>query len=260
MRTAYRRFLYLDSEEVLNALACLEGGDIESRTDQILSETEGGLGLKLSIPASLMSISAGGQKRWQILTQMRRKRTTHSAVAELLDRLQASGDLRAAERETTFYENELIIVDGEMQFWPYTPGSVNRDYGPLMPLTRDSGPLGWLASVGENSTVRHRRELGLPESLTAVIRLNRRMFALMTLEADYVVVRDAAELTRSVTVVGQVGVIPRPSEKLSIMRIAGGLRATWRLTEDAIGDRGLIDLPSETNGEVAIVRPLCIFK
>jgi hypothetical protein len=58
-RNIYRRFLYLDSDGVMNSLSSLEGGDIDEVLERILSVKEGHAGLALDVWAA--NISAGGK-------------------------------------------------------------------------------------------------------------------------------------------------------------------------------------------------------
>lgn len=51
MSSLVRHFLYLDTEEVLNVLSCLNDGDIEERTTKTIRNAGGAL--KLSIPLLL---------------------------------------------------------------------------------------------------------------------------------------------------------------------------------------------------------------
>jgi hypothetical protein len=101
----YKRFLYIDENEVLNSLSGIEGGAI----DEILQRMgeEGGSGLGIDIGANLPGVGsakagANKKKAQRLEEEIRRKRTVHSATVALLDKL---------------HEDEAIgIIEG-----PYTP-------------------------------------------------------------------------------------------------------------------------------------------
>ena len=84
---AYRSFLYLNGDEVINSLSALQGGDIDEILTRTAEEGGGEVGAELNVGAAK---GKGGRKRSRRSEEeIRRKRTEPSATALLLRKLHA---------------------------------------------------------------------------------------------------------------------------------------------------------------------------
>jgi hypothetical protein len=86
-RNVYRRYLYLDEEEVLNSLTAVHGGEVAQATQRILNAGEGGGGVALA--AWVANVEASGRKSHEIEREVTLRQTAHSAVTALLSALDA---------------------------------------------------------------------------------------------------------------------------------------------------------------------------
>lgn len=208
-RALYRRYLYLDVDEILNALACLEGGEVAAFTDRVLQES--GRNLKASFGNNMIGFELGGQGRRQVEQHMRRMRTTHSAITELLRRLRESGDLMNADakpdgKPVQIVENDLVEFSGTIRIWP-TPM-------PVLPPTLSFFDF---FRPPVDALTQRRQSLRLPRTVTVLISVGATGDrALMTLDCDYIVAGDRGDISRRVTVIGQVDAIPAGQEELRV--------------------------------------------
>lgn len=86
----YKRFLYIDENDVLNSLSAMEGGAIEEILQNIAKESSSGLGgdLGVDVPGAFSVKGKGGkEKSRRIEEEIRRKRTVHSAAVALINKL-----------------------------------------------------------------------------------------------------------------------------------------------------------------------------
>src|SRR5205814_335022 len=120
----YRRFLYLDGDEILNALAAFEGGGVDEVVRRIIKEQSGNAGLELPLWAAKLSF--GGKKSKRVEEEVRLKRTAHSAVAVLLQKLSDGRDggnllhVTTKTKQVDLQENTVIeaVVTVELQRQP----------------------------------------------------------------------------------------------------------------------------------------------
>jgi hypothetical protein len=252
----YKRFLYLDTEQAVNALACIEGGAIEERSEKIFQEKGGDFGLSFALGSA--KIELGGKGRKSVEEEVRRKRTAHSAIAELLVRLRTSGDLRRVDpnSERGLEENELIEFSGNIELWPPGPWPIERlPSGLRSDLKR--------LARREDTSIARRRDLGLPRSFTARLPMSStRHVAIMPMHWQYVVARHASEFSRRVSVVGQVEVMPAVDERFGVAYLppdwSYGVVVAKR--DSHSGTRDELAWVPEHKGEWVMVHPLCIYK
>lgn len=85
----YRRFLFIDGNEAVNSLSALEGGAIEEILSRSAQEDNRNRGLEGQIGAGPAKLSAkrGGKNLQRYEEEVFRKRTEHSAVSLLLQKL-----------------------------------------------------------------------------------------------------------------------------------------------------------------------------
>lgn len=119
---AYRSFLYLNGDEVINSLSALEGGDI----DEVLTRTADGGGRELGGELNVGAAKGkGGRKRTRRSEEeIRRKRTEHSAAALLLRKLRDDDAIGVVEGEygpdvyADLTEHMLLEFQAEIRIHP----------------------------------------------------------------------------------------------------------------------------------------------
>jgi hypothetical protein len=127
----------------------------------------------------------------------------------VIGRLRATGDLLSitdmAKRDRHLAENDLVEFDGTMGLWP-KPAAI-------------PDPPNLIERIFGEEPERHRlRMLDLPRTTTAVVGPVDTRWAAMTLVTSYLTVTNAHELSRHVTVIGQVEAIPGDGEAIAIYR------------------------------------------
>lgn len=117
--SVYKRFLYIDENEVFNSLSGIEGGSI----DEILQRMgeEGDKGLDLEVGANVPTIGSAkarsSKKKSQSLEEeIRRKRTVHSATVTLLDKLHEKEAIGIIEGRYTPEVYEQLEENMPLQF------------------------------------------------------------------------------------------------------------------------------------------------
>ncbi len=278
----YKRFLYLDGEAVINALALIRGGEAEQVVRRIRNEKSGTAGVKLAFWAA--EIQLGGKRGKAIEDEVVLKQTVHAAVGELLRELDSEmrhfdGPIKIDEIE----ENDLVdfrteihavssprvrrhatgIVGARTSFWQRLKnfGRADRD------------------AEQANALADRFIERGLGSQFISIAGTRERGgqggVIAMEITQRYTIV-DPAALSRQVTVVGQIEgkCVPDTTERVVIqhMNPPTGMSAAIRAItgEDAPLDfHNLvsvagpdIDFPSElcVAAPCALVRPLCIYK
>lgn len=86
----YKRFLYINEDDVLNSLSGFEGGAIDEIIQKMGEEDSKGLGLEVgaNVPGVGEAKAKGDRKKSQKLEEeIRRKRTVYSATIALLEKL-----------------------------------------------------------------------------------------------------------------------------------------------------------------------------
>ena len=108
-RPVYRRYLYLDGEEVLNGLSgILEGEEVE-RLETVVKDLGANAGVKFSFLGAGVDFGAKGQR--QTRRELRFKATTHSRVAQFvreLEKREGIADLRQKDDLDDVLEGTLV--------------------------------------------------------------------------------------------------------------------------------------------------------
>lgn len=271
----YRQFLYLDSEDVLNAMSCFDG-DFAERTIKTIRNRE--FGGRIAVGP----IEFGGKNNRTIEEEVRRKSTSHSAISALLKVLEK--DISRVDKDkTTFEENGLIQFDGDIEAWPSEQSPDRVEQSTWSVLRSRFWPT-------EDDRQRDRQAtLGLPRSATFKVVISpTERWAVMLLRAAFFQMSTLhGGLRREVTVIGQVeswsdkpkdNAGPRPvplsrrSEALAVVHETNWSRSTDGWTPELVPstqidassspqtlrrlsvDSVVIDHPW------VLVRPLCIFK
>ena len=100
----YKRFLYINEDDVLNSLSGFEGGAIDEIIQKMGEEGSKGLGLDVGVdvPGVGGAKAKGDKKKSQKLEEeIRRKRTVHSATIALLEKLHNEDAIGVIEGDYT---------------------------------------------------------------------------------------------------------------------------------------------------------------
>jgi hypothetical protein len=91
----YRRFLFIDGNEAINSLSALEGGAIEQMLSRSAEEDNKDRGLEgqLGVGPAKLSARRGGKNLQRYEEEVLRKRTEHSAISLLLQKLHDSEEI-----------------------------------------------------------------------------------------------------------------------------------------------------------------------
>jgi len=125
--SAYKRFLYIDEDDVLNSLSVLEGGAIDEVLHRRGEEGSGGLSgeLAASIPVIGNVKGKGGKNRAEKLEEeIRRRRTIYSATEALLTKLEKDEAIGVIEGDYTpeiyeeLEENITLRFEAEIRIHP----------------------------------------------------------------------------------------------------------------------------------------------
>jgi hypothetical protein len=256
----YRRFLYLDGEEILNALATLEGGGVEEVVRRVLKEQSGDASLELPLWAAKLSF--GGKKSKRVEEEVRLKRTAHAAVGVLLDKLRDSKDGRGQltvtnkTKRTDLLEN--IVVQAVV-----TLGVVaNQDkvYPPARPEPANVFQRFWWFLIRPEPDARWTRQAelarsGIGEDFVAEVGMvldNEEMITgALQCKRDYLLC-PLEDFSRTATVVAQIGGVPGPDEAVGYEDFHGGTRAR-------IVRRDPNTLVTNRVADV-LLHPLCVYK
>jgi len=240
-RKVYRRFVYLDADEILNGLAGIEGGAVTERIRSLTKEVGGDVALRF--PLFGMDVGLGGRRRKDVRDQLTLKQTIHSTTAELLRQLEPDGMARLdrAEQLEVVFENLVVRFDATL--------------GPL-PYGEQPPPLGWLrrrlTSEAEQAARSRMQELGGAEiAVVAALSDDANACLGMQLSARWLVPAYRELFSRRATVVGQVTQVAGDGEACVAREGNGTTFEVERL--------GAADPPPARHVRV-VVRPLCIYK
>lgn len=118
----YRRFLYLDGEEVINSLSGLEGGDIDEILTQTSTDDVGGSDIGVDLKA--VKGRRAKQARRGLIEAVRQKRTLHSAATSFLDKLHERNAIGIVHGEYTpevyeqFEDRMLVELEANVRLHP----------------------------------------------------------------------------------------------------------------------------------------------
>lgn len=279
----FRHFLYLDTEEVLNALSAVQGGAVEEAVDEIVRSGEGNLGVSIGVGGQ--GITLGGKKASQVKRSIKRRQTLHAAIAALLYTLRSqirqlpdarpNGDQRGAPLQIE--ENDLIQFDCDLCHC--------RSHAVVTAFenerkTREKR--NWVERLFAHDKGDEKQDLeraeGLGEMFVALAWPDAAgdgpKFA-VCLQSEHLVVAPA-EFSRRATVVGQVVGKPLEGESVVLIGDPQGTTAVIAQSEEApptgkvrtsgrahlrvaeLEWSAKVDLNSWSNA--CLLRPLCIFK
>jgi hypothetical protein len=275
----YRSFLYLDSDEVLNSLSALEGGDV----DEVLTKTgsEGAGGLEGQVGAGPLKAKGGKKSARKFEEEMKVKRTIHSAASTLLRKLEEAeaigvieGDYGPAIYEE-LEEHMLLEFTGSIQIHPLNQAATAahefkqlaphygvskqeiRELSEILPL------LNALSGGGDrgSGTLLVFADAGGGDDYRLVLRLRSRH-----------VLVDLDDLSGRATFVAQVDRVLAPGEEVLAMRLLG--KAPQLDLERQALDEGLATFVSALKelglsvtekdfvltSPTVLLKPICVYK
>jgi hypothetical protein len=238
----FRRFLYLDGDAVLNALAGLQGGDVTSILESSLKVFGGSAGLGFSIMGA--GINFGGKSRRDTTREVHLRQTVHSAVSVLLDKLYDGGGIGLVTSQGTVapaHENKVIQAEAAISIPERKSVAVPSRWA--MPLRS--------RRAREFQALQESTSDGLVASASLAASTAASPDAmLLALRGKYLLADTVAEFGRLATLVGQVALVAGDDEELYVER------------ESASGEVAV--LRPLTNGasttKRVLVRPFCIFR
>ena len=262
-RPVLRTYLYVDSDQVLNALSSFQGGRIDEVRRTIVRE--GGGNISAKVPVWLAQIEAGAQGSRKIEDQIVIKPMFESALTMLLDRLAEKRNIKGSDDLASLREGQLIEVEA---FLSVANDETLRDLPATMP---DEFPTLWRNWFVALFFPPDPDELRVFQRMRA-LRLGRRFVAFadadfssptsriaLNIDAKYVLVDDRDDFRRGVTVVGQVTGVPRGEEMLEIEEKEHGSVA--RVVPKPPAGLGPASSPGqEIQQGRAVVDPLCIYR
>jgi hypothetical protein len=123
---SYKRFLYIDGNEAVNSLSAIEGGSIEEILSRAAEEGSGGGQLEAGLGFSGAKVGGKAQKKKarRYEEEILRKRTEHSAVSILLEKLRGGDEIGIIESYTPdiheqIEEDELYEFKAEIRLHPF---------------------------------------------------------------------------------------------------------------------------------------------
>ena len=123
---SYRRFLFIDGNEAVNSLSALEGGSIEEILSRAADEGSGGgeFGAGIGFSGAKVEGKIGKTKARKYEEEILRKRTEHSAITLLLEKLHDKGEIGSIESYTPdvheqIEEDELYEFKAEIRLHPF---------------------------------------------------------------------------------------------------------------------------------------------
>lgn len=123
---SYRRFLFIDGNEAVNSLSALEGGSIEEILSRAADEGSGGgeFGAGIGFSGAKVEGKLGKTKARKYEEEILRKRTEHSAITLLLEKLHGKGEIGRIGSYTPdvhdqIEEDELYEFRAEIRLHPF---------------------------------------------------------------------------------------------------------------------------------------------
>jgi len=258
----YRRFLYLDADQVLSSLSGLGIGRVEQVLETSMQGRSGDF--RVGFAASMLSVGIGRAGAREITQQLTRRQTIHSAVNTLLSTLTESDGLvqLRAPSNLVLTENSLVEFDADISLVPIRTDK-EREAGALMSnadrrirwdrlirrsqAVKESEP-DTLISIADHRT-RWDRLIRRSQAVVAVQRLlarnedlnriglaapcltgqddGRTQRMVLLLQSRYLLMSDPRDFTRRATVVAQVEVVAREDEEIVLRGNTGYDVVPW---------------------------------
>lgn len=221
----YRRFLYIDSEEVINAAAVLaEGEELE-----LLRTTTKSLGTDLGVKFTLFGggINVGGKGGRETMEQLKLRRTVHVQVDHVLEEFRAKKQLAVITSPADvdeLYENLLLECDVDLGEGLEEAGSPLRPEQQQTSVSRRLTWGGWRTPAVEEvkkwehhlGPRRHLKATVLDRDMRSAEPGDDRSHVLLLLETRSLLVRELSDFCRRATVVGQVWRMAAPGHVIAV--------------------------------------------
>jgi hypothetical protein len=241
VRQIFRRFLYLDGDVVLNALAGLQGGDATEILESSLKAVGGNAGLTFSVLGA--GITFGGKRSRETRREVHLRQTVHSAVSVLLDKLYTEdgvGLLTAETDVTPAHETKVVQAEAAISL----PADRN--------LT--AIPSRWeMPFRSRAARAMHARQESTSDGLVASANLSLSpddtTTVLLALRGKYLLTDSVGDFGRRATLVGQVALVAREGEELHVETDPSGEVVIPRRANNGGGSTNRV-----------LIRPFCIFR
>jgi hypothetical protein len=276
----FRSYLYLNGDEVINALSALEGGEI----DEVLTRSgdEGGGEVRGEINLKVAKGSGAKRKARRYEEEMRKKRTEHSATTALLKRLHeedAIGILEGDYDESVYQElGESMVIEftADLQIHPLHQGlAMLRE----LPSSASAFglPMAQFSDAREAARLLERLTQGGSSEKKAILAYARSATTpvdyrlLMPIPTRYVLV-PLDDFSGKVTIIAQVDRILDDEDELVVVRLIRnapllpierqGLQEGLPAVIEALSDLGLEVTMDDCvlRKPSVILKPICIYK
>jgi hypothetical protein len=263
----FRHFLYLDKEEILNALSGIQGGAVEEAVDEFVRSGEGNLGVSIAVGSQ--GLTVGSKSAKQLKRGLKRRQTLHAAVAALLHALRYQ--IRKLPEVTPTAIDENMLVQFECILCHCRSRAVSDAYEAEEKAREERG---WFERRFDRDVPTEKERVdrgsGLGARFVALaspVNSQSGPKFVLCLDSDHLVV-PPTEFERRVTVVGQVVGKPRDDELIVLEANDRGTTALLLQAETLKPwhEPGVYGLGWSTEpdpkglDDAQLLRPLCIFK
>lgn len=202
VKRVYRHFLYLDGDEVLNALSGILGGEEADRLESVVNELGGNTGAKFSLLGVGVQFGAKGSR--QTKRELRLRATIHSRVQRFLDEIEERhgvGKVESPAQLRAAYEGMLV----EFRAYLHSLGGNQELIVASTPTRRERllrlDPI----EIAQRERV---RALGGKSRVVTVVDVlgdgNGHATVALELRSEALLVERLDEFARAATIVGQV--------------------------------------------------------
>jgi hypothetical protein len=226
-RATYRRFLYLDSEDIVNSLSSVQGGLVEKATERVLESAGKNLGGSLAAGGARLEL--GGKKGRDVERQMELRQTVHFAVSALLDELEGAREIvhASAVGLGSIEENALLELHADLYL-------CRSERSQARALEEDANRSLWERLFGRSDPQSALRKQGLGAEVIAIADVTDAGWkpVVLRLQSEYLRV-DPSHFCRRATIVGQVEGRPQQDELVKVIDDGDGSRASIAKRNDA---------------------------
>jgi hypothetical protein len=267
----YRRFIYLDGDQVLSALSGLGIDQVDEVFET--SVTAGGGDFRAGIAVSAAQIGFSRGRKREIQKQLTRRQTIHSWVNVLLATLKDNGGLAQLDPAAiaTLTENKLVQFDADIDLLPL-PGQ--EDLGGLLSTGDERSRLERILRRSQAIVAAQKRARAYSQATrigTATLCLpgnekNQADRLVLYLQSRYLLITSPAEFSRRATIVAQVEVVTKSDEQVTVEKGESySVAPRGASLEPRAADGGAQEDPGRASDRPAtefriVMRPLCIFK
>ena len=266
----YRRFIYLDRDEVLAALSAVQGGELVEAIDEFVQSGERNAGLAASLLGQ--GVALGGKSSREMKRGFRRTQTDHAAVNALLHALRfVIRRLPQGEGAPSLEEGDLVQFATDLS--PVRSKLVMESYAAEQERLQGLDPFRrWWALRGHDEKLASERAAGLGHAFITPAAPGNAGGQIFLIETESKHLRVDPDLfARRATVVGQIVAKPGDGEHVLVdsdenrtfARIVneGEVRAADSAAFSVPASSPFLELPDGTAFQRALVlRPLCVYR